>query len=69
MQLDELNTIFKVDELKMQGQLQRSRFIAGIAALAFLVLLLFMYFRHRASKRLKQAHGQLQDAHERLQSA
>jgi serine phosphatase RsbU (regulator of sigma subunit) len=69
MQLDELNTIFKVDELKMQGQLQRSRFIAGIAALAFLVLLLFMYFRHRAAKRLKQAHGQLQDAHERLQSA
>ena len=30
MQLDELNTLFQVDELKIQNQLVRSRFITGI---------------------------------------
>ena len=69
MQLDELNTIFQVDELKIQSQLVRSRFIIGIIAVALVVLLLFVYFRHRAAKRLEQAHEQLQDAHGKLQTA
>ena len=54
MQLDELNTLFQVDELRMKGQLDRSRFIILIIGLLLLVLLLFMYFRHRAAKRLAQ---------------
>ena len=38
MQLDELNTLFQVDELRMKGQLERSRFVILIIGLLLLVL-------------------------------
>ncbi len=78
IQLDEFNTLFQLDEvrmkakfqldeLRMKGQLERSRFIMGIIILVVLALLLFIYFRYRASKRLQDAHNQLLIAHGKLE--
>ena len=64
MQLDELNTLFQVDELKIQNQLVRSRFITGIFACALIGLLLFLYFRHRSAKRL----AEMKSAKERIEN-
>ena len=64
MQLDELNTIFRVDELRIKGQLERSRFIIAIAILVVLALVIFIYFRHRAAKRM----AEIQAAKERIES-
>ena len=69
MQLDELNTLFQVDELRMKGQLDRSRFIILIIGLLLLVLLLFMYFRHRAAKRLAQKNQELMIANARAEES
>ena len=68
-QLDELNTLFQVDELRMKGQLDRSRFIILIIGLLLLVLLLFMYFRHRAAKRLAQKNQELMIANARAEES
>ena len=69
MQLDELNTLFQVDELRMKGQLDRSRFVILIIGLLLLVLLLFMYFRHRAAKRLAQKNQELMIANARAKES
>ena len=69
MQLDELNTLFQVDELRMKGQLDRSRFIILIIGLILLVLLFFMYFRHRAAKRLAQKNQELMIANARAEES
>ena len=69
MQLDELNTLFQVDELRMKGQLERSRFVILIIGLLLLVLLLFMYFRHRAAKRLAQKNQELMIANARAEES
>ena len=69
MQLDELNTLFQVDELRMKGQLERSRFVILIIGLLMLVLLLFMYFRHRAAKRLAQKNQELMIANARAEES
>ena len=69
MQLDELNTLFQVDELRIKGQLERSRFVILIIGLLMLVLLLFMYFRHRAAKRLAQKNQELMIANARAEES
>ena len=69
MQLDELNTLFQVDELRMKGQLERSRFVILIIGLLLLVLLLFMYFRHRTAKRLAQKNQELMIANARAEES
>lgn len=67
LQLDELNTILRVDELEIKGKLQRSRFIIGTIALFLVGMIIFMFFRHRAAKRLEVAHKDLQKAYEQLE--
>lgn len=67
LQLDELNTILRVDELEIKGKLQRSQFIIGIIALFLLGMLIFAFFRYRAAKRLEVAHKDLQKAYEQLE--
>ena len=67
MQLDELNTLFQVDELRMKGQLERSRFVILIIGLLMLVLFIFMYFRHRAAKHLAQKNQELMIANARAE--
>jgi signal transduction histidine kinase len=69
MQLDELNTLFQVDEIRMKGQLDRSRFVILIIGLLMLVLLLFMYLRHRAAKRLAQKNQELMIANARAEES
>ena len=69
MQLDEMNTLYQVDELKMQTQLQRSRFLIGIAFLIVVVLLLFIFFRHRAALKLEREHLLLQESNEKLEQS
>lgn len=79
-QLAEMNTIFQVDELKMQQerelyklnmQQEREQFrlmmvIVGIIVLA---LVIFTVFRMMAARRLKKAHDQLQETHDELLTA
>ena len=79
-QLNEMNTLFKVDELKMaqerelfelnmkreREQFQLTMIIVGIVVLALIV---FILFRIRAARRLKKAHDQLQQTHEELLTA
>jgi signal transduction histidine kinase len=69
MQLDELNTLYQVEELHMQTQLERSRFLAGIIGLVALALLLFIAYRHRAAKRLEAEHLLLQESTEKLEQS
>ena len=69
MQLDELNTLFQVDELRIKGQLERSRFVIFIIGLLMLALLLFLYFRHRAAKRLAQKNQELMIANARAEES
>ena len=64
MQLDELNTLFQV-----KGQLERSRFVILIICLIMLVLLLFIYLRHRAAKRLAQKNQELMIANARAEES
>ena len=69
MQLDELNTLFQVDEIRMKGQLERSRFVILIICLIMLVLLLFIYLRYRAAKRLAQKNQELMIANARAEES
>ncbi len=68
-QLNEMNTLFQVDELKMaqaQAQMRNMMIIAGIIVTA---LIIFTIFRIRAARRLKKAHDKLQETHEKLLTA
>jgi signal transduction histidine kinase len=69
IQLDEFNTLFQVDELRMKGQLERSRFVIFTIVLILLALLLFIYFRHRAAKRLEQKNQELTVANARAEES
>ena len=77
-QLTEMNTLFHVDELKMQQAEEKARhemeqarqqllsFII-IATIIVIGLSIFIYFRMRSAKRLRIAHEKLEDAHEKLE--
>ena len=77
-QLTEMNTLFHVDELKMQQAEEKARLemeqarqqqlsIIIIATIIVVALSIFVYFRMRSAKRLRIAHEKLEDAHERLE--
>ena len=68
-ELTEMNTIFRLDELRMESNIQRARFIAGTIALVAVALLLILYFRYRASKRLKKAYHDLQIANSKAEES
>ncbi|MBQ8714387.1 MAG: SpoIIE family protein phosphatase [Prevotella sp.] len=68
-QLNELNTLFKVDELKMQQERAQFRNTLIIVGLIVLALVIFSIFRYIAAKRLKVAHEKLQTTHEELLTA
>ena len=69
IQLDELNTLYKVDELKMQTQLERSRFLIGMAVALVVALLLAMYLRHVAAAKLRREHALLKVANARAEES
>ena len=68
-QLNELNTLFKVDELKMAQERAQFRNTLIIVGLIILALVIFSVFRYIAAKRLKVAHEKLQTTHEELLTA
>ena len=79
-QLTEMNTLFHVDELKMQQAEEKARLemkqakqrqlsIIIIALIIVIALSIFIYFRLRSAKRLKIAHDKLEVAHEELKTA
>ena len=67
-QLNELNTMFQVDELKMEKERDRYRYMLYIGAVVTLALIVFMLTRLMAARRLKIAHKKLQKTHEELQA-
>ena len=68
-QLNELNTMFHVDELKMEQERTQFRNTLIIAGIILLALVIFIVFRIIAARRLKKAHDQLQATHEELLTA
>jgi serine phosphatase RsbU (regulator of sigma subunit) len=68
-QLNELSTIFQVDELKMQQERAQFRNMLIIIGLILVGLVIFVVFRIIAARRLKKAHDQLQATHEELLTA
>ena len=79
-QLTEMNTLFRVDELKMQQAEEKARLemkqarqqlisFVIIALVILTALIIFIYFRLRSAKRLKIAHDKLEVAHEELKIA
>ena len=68
-QLNELNTLFHVDELKMEQERAQFRNTLIIVGLIILALVVFSIFRYIAAKRLKVAHEKLQTTHEELLTA
>ncbi len=68
-QLNEMNTLFKVDELKMEQERAQFRNTLIIIGLIVLALIIFTVFRIIAARRLKKAHNQLQETHEQLLTA
>ena len=63
--LDELNTLFQVDELKIEQQRMRYLYIFLAVATIVLALLLLLYYGWRNAIRQKKANEQLRIANER----
>ena len=66
-QLTEMNTRYQVNELKVKQQQDQIKIILTGASIIMLVLLGFILYRHRASKRLKTAHDKLLVAYDQLE--
>ena len=66
-QLNEMNTLFKVDELKMAQERAQFRNTMIIVGLIVLALVIFTIFRIRAARRLKKAHDELLVAYDQLE--
>lgn len=67
MQLDELNTLFKVDELKMQNQLSRQKSLIIAIVIVALALLILIHYRVFASRKMKREHQLLLESNEKLE--
>ena len=76
-QLNEMNTLFhvneieqekqrKVNEVKMQQQREQYYFVIIVASVILIALVVFLVFRMKAAKRLKVAHDKLEQAHSDL---
>lgn len=68
-QLNEMNTLFQVDDLKMQNALQQSRYFNIIATLVALALLIFLIYRYIATRRLKAKNEELAKSYAELKLA
>jgi serine phosphatase RsbU (regulator of sigma subunit) len=66
-QLNEMNTLFKVDELKMEQERTQFRNTLIIIGIIVLALVIFTIFRIRAARRLKKAHDELLVAYDQLE--
>ncbi len=68
-QLTEMNTLFHVDELKMEQAKAQTRNTIIISSIIVLGLIIFIFFRLRSAKHLRIAHIKLEDAHGKLETA
>ena len=69
MQLDELNTLFQVDELKLQTQLSRQKSFIIAIIIVVVALLFLIHFRFKASKRLEREHALVEEANQFLEES
>ncbi len=74
--LNAMNTMFGLtemerekDRLVLEQKQAQMRWIIAVAVLIVLSLAVFMFFRLRAARKLRQAHGELQVAYDDLQAA
>ena len=67
MQLDELNTLFQVDELKLQTQLSHQKSLIIAIIIVVVALLFLIYFRFKASRRLEREHELVEEANQYLE--
>jgi signal transduction histidine kinase len=67
--LDELNTLFQIDELKTEQQRTRLKFTLITASSIVLALLLLLFFGWRSAIRHKKANEQLRIANERAKAS
>ncbi|MBR1688686.1 MAG: HAMP domain-containing histidine kinase [Prevotella sp.] len=58
-QLNEMTTLYRLDDLRMEQQKAKTRYIVIMAALAFVALVVFIIFRSRAARRLKLKNDEL----------
>lgn len=68
-QLNEMNTLFQVDDLKMQNTLQQSRYLNVIATLVALALLIFLIYHYIATRRQKAKNEELAKSYAELKLA
>ena len=66
-QLNEMNTLFQVDELKMEQARAQFRNTLIIIGLIVTALVIFIIFRMIAARRLKKAHEELLVAYDQLE--
>ncbi len=66
-QLNEMNTLFRVDELEREQERAQFRNTMIIAAIIFVGLVIFTFFRIRSARRLKKAHNELLVAYDQLE--
>ena len=66
-QLNEMNTLFQVDELKMEQAKAQFRNTLIIIGLIVTALVIFIIFRMIAARRLKKAHEELLVAYDQLE--
>ena len=69
LQLNELSTLYKVEELEIQNQLQTTRYLAIFAVLVILGLLVFTHYRFRDARRLAAEHDKLQESNRKLEQS
>ena len=68
-QLNEMNTLFQVDQLKVQNVEQQDRYTKIIGALVILALLLFLVHRYIIGRKLKQKNDELARSNAELKIA
>ncbi len=68
-QLNELSTLFRVDELEMKNALQRSNYIIIIVALVAIALLVITILYYRWARKLRQKNDELAHSNAELKVA
>ena len=68
-QLTEMNARFHVGELELEKQRSQFRNTLIIVSIIITALVIFIFFRYLAAKRLKAAHNKLEEAHDQLLTA
>ena len=66
-QLTEMNTLFEVDDLKMQQERVRFRLLSVFGGIILMAMGVFIFFRIRSARKLRKAHDELLVAYDQLE--